>query len=170
MLRLESFLCGVSSVVGKIASLLLLLLVCNVTYDVFTRYVLSDVSIGMQELEWHLFATIVLIGIAYATTENAHVSVDFLYNKTSPKTQILINITGILLFVIPFCCLIIWYGSDYAATAYIRNEQSGDPGGLPYRWIIKSVIPLSSVLILLSNLGVLLRSIRALRSLPGKNP
>lgn len=164
MNAVESALYTLSRSIGAITALLLFVLVCNVAYDVFTRYALNDVSIGMQELEWHLFSIIFLLGTAYASTENAHVRVDFLYDNASAKTQGYINIIGTVLFVIPFALLIFWYGVDFTVTAYVRGEQSGDPGGLPHRWLIKSMIPLAMLLLVCSYCGVLLRTIRTIKN------
>jgi len=147
-----------SGLIGKIAALLLLLLIANVFYDVIMRYLFNDVSIGMQELEWHLFATLFLFGISYTLSVDAHVRVDIIYERLNPKKQAFIDISGTLLFILPFCALIAYYGIGFAHEAYSLGEKSGDPGGLPYRWIIKAMIPLSMSFVIISSLGFMLRS------------
>ncbi len=156
--KLENWIDNFSTRVGKLAALLLLLLIGNVFYDVIMRYLFNDVSIGMQEMEWHLYASIFLLGISYTLSQNAHVRVDLIYERLSPKKQAFIDISGTLVFLIPFCALIAWYGIGFAHEAYTLGEKSGDPGGLPYRWIIKAMIPFSMSLVLISSIGFMLRA------------
>jgi len=145
--------------IGSLCSLLMLLMVLNVFYDVVMRYFFNDVSIGMQELEWHLFAAMFMFGIGYTLKEDGHVRVDVFYDRFSVKTQSIINIIGSLLFALPFTVLIIYFSIDYAYEAYEMGEKSADPGGLSHRWIIRSVIPVSSVYLVACILHVVLEQI-----------
>lgn len=157
-----------SDVIGKVAAALMLLLLLNVFYDVIARYFFKASSIGMQELEWHLFASMFLLGIAYTLKEEGHVRVDILYEKLSEKHQAWVNSIGCLIFILPFCSLIIWYGYDFAFESYSLKETSGDPGGLSHRWIIKAMIPLSALTLAFSCLGLLLKNLRCLINLNAK--
>ncbi len=148
----------ITDAIGKLSAALLLLLLLNVFYDVIMRYLFNDVSIGMQELEWHLYATVFLLGISYTLSQDGHVRVDLIYNQLSPRHQAMVDIGGTLLFLIPFSLLIVWYGVGFVADSYQLGEGSGDPGGLPYRWIIKSMIPLSFLLVVISGIGFMLRA------------
>ena len=148
---------------GNFCSLLMLLMIANVFFDVVMRYFFNDVSIGMQELEWHLFAAMFMFGIAYTLKEDAHVRVDIFYDVMSAKKKAMINIAGSLLFALPITSLILYYGYDYAFEAYSMGEGSADPGGLPHRWIVRSVIPVSSVFLVLSIFHVILSNIQILR-------
>jgi TRAP-type mannitol/chloroaromatic compound transport system permease small subunit len=154
-----------SDLIGTFSAILLLLLVANVFYDVIMRYLLNDVSIGMQELEWHLYSMIFLFGVAYTLRVDGHVRVDFIYERLSQKRRALIDIAGILVFLWPFCFLVAAYGIGFAYEAYDINEMSGDPGGLPFRWLIKGMISLSFVCVMISSLGFMLRSVNAYRGL-----
>ncbi len=147
---------------GNICSLLMLLMIANVFYDVVMRYFFNDVSIGMQELEWHLFAAMFMFGIAYTLKEDAHVRVDIFYDVMSAKKKAMINIFGSIVLALPITLLILYFGFDYAFEAYSMGEGSGDPGGLPHRWIVRSVIPLSSFFLVLSIVHVLLSNIQIL--------
>ena len=159
LLKLEQRFNKFSNIIGNIAAILLLLLLANVFFDVVMRYLFNDVSIGMQELEWHLYATIFLLGIAFTLKENGHVRVDVIYEKLSPKKKAVIDIMGTLIFLLPFCLLIAYYGAGFASNAYEIGEGSGDPGGLPYRWIIKSMIPTSFILVVISSIGFMIRAL-----------
>ncbi len=148
----------ITDATGKLSGILLLLLLLNVFYDVIMRYLFNDVSIGMQELEWHLYSTVFLLGISYTLSQDGHVRVDLIYNQLSPRRQALVDIAGTLLFLIPFSLLITWYGLDFVADSYQLGEGSGDPGGLPHRWTIKAMIPLSFILLIISSIGFMLRA------------
>lgn len=143
---------------GVISAVLLLGLVANVFYDVVMRYLFNDVSIGMQELEWHLFSAIFLLGTAYALKVDGHVRVDLVYERLPPRRQALIDMVGTVVFIWPFCLLVADYGIDFAAEAYSIGEISGDPGGLPMRWIIKGMIPLAFACVVVTSIGFLLRA------------
>ncbi len=149
-----------SARVGRLSAILLLLLLLNVFHDVIMRYLFNDVSIGMQELEWHLYASLFLLGISYTLSQDGHVRVDLIYDRLSPRRQAMVDIGGTLLFLLPFSLLIVWYGVGFVAESYQLGEGSGDPGGLPYRWIIKSMIPLSFLLVIIGSIGFVLRAWR----------
>lgn len=156
------FITKIIDALGNLCSLLMLLMIANVFYDVVMRYFFNDVSIGMQELEWHLFAAMFMFGIAYTLKEDAHVRVDIFYDVMSARKKAIINIAGSLLFALPMTLLILYYGYDYTYEAYSIGEGSGDPGGLPHRWIVRSVIPLSSFFLVLSIIHVVLSNIQIL--------
>jgi TRAP-type mannitol/chloroaromatic compound transport system permease small subunit len=132
---------------------LLLLTIFNVFIDVLLRYLFNNSSIALQEMEWHLFSSLFLLGISYTLQNDAHVRVDIFYANLTQKKQALINVIGFVIFILPISLLIIYYGFDYAYNAYELSELSGNPGGLTHRFIIKSVIPISFILVIIS--GVL---------------
>ena len=91
-------------VIGKVLSILLLLMTLNVFYDVITRYFLHNSSVAMQEMEWHLFGIIFLFGIPVALLDEGHVRVDFLYDRFTLRTKAVINIIGTVFFLLPLAC------------------------------------------------------------------
>jgi len=152
-------------VVGYMTGILLVLMILNVAFDVVMRYAFHNSSIGMQEMEWHLFAVIILFGTGYALKHNAHVRVDFLYDRFSYKTKAIINIIGTLLFLIPLALLIIYGSYDFVMDAYTTGEISEDPGGLTHRWIIKGMIPLAFIFLLFCAVNYILSNINIYRGL-----
>ncbi|USE38132.1 TRAP transporter small permease subunit [Endozoicomonas sp. SCSIO W0465] len=162
LVRLENLLNRFSDVLGKIAALLFILLVFNVFWDVVARYLFNNVSIGLQELEWHLFATVFMLGVPYALRTNGHVRVDLIYERLSIRHRAWIDLLGAIILLMPFALLVGYYGIGFAREAYELGETSGDPGGLPYRWIIKSVIPFTFFSIAISGLAMFLHSINVL--------
>ncbi len=157
---LEKSIAKAVDVVGMLTSILLLLMVFNVSFDVLMRYVFHNSSVGMQEMEWHLFTVIILFGISVALKDEGHVRVDFLYERFSPKKKAIINICGTLFFLMPVALLIFFGSFEFVRDAWDISEISEDPGGLPYRWLIKGMIPLSFGFLLLSAVGYILQNIR----------
>ena len=158
LIKISKALSKFSYLTGYLAALLLILLLFNVAYDVLMRYIFNDVSIGMQELEWHLYASVFLLGLSYTLETGGHVRVDIVYHQLDPKKQAFINIFGTMIFLIPFASLIAYYGLGFAYNSYSINEISGDPGGLTHRWLIKSMISVSFLCLLISSFSFMLRS------------
>jgi TRAP-type mannitol/chloroaromatic compound transport system permease small subunit len=146
--------------IGRAASWLVLAMVLLICYDVTMRYSFNQGSVALQELEWHLFALIFLLGSAYTLKHNNHVRVDILYQSQylSNKHRALINIFGILLFLIPFCVLILITTWPFVENAYYYLEGSPDPGGLPYRYLLKGSILVAFTLLILQGVAELLRN------------
>ena len=159
LLKLEALFDRFSDVMGWIAGFLNLAMLLNVFYDAIMRYFFNTGSIAMQELEWHLFAMVFLFGIAYGLKEDSHVRVDVLYDRFSPRWQAIVNIGGTVLLLLPLSVLIVEGSVWYVTEAYTSGEVSGDPGGLPHRWVIKGMISLAFVCVLISSVGFLLRSV-----------
>jgi TRAP-type mannitol/chloroaromatic compound transport system permease small subunit len=143
-------------VVGKIAqmsSLLLITMVILLVFDVFSRYLFQSGSIMLQELEWHLFATLFLLALVVTQRHDENVRVDILYANFSPKRKALINVLSSLLIILPFSLTIIYYGIDFTLMSYNQLEGSSNPGGIPYRFIIKSVMVVAFILVLVQTLS-----------------
>ncbi len=159
MQRVIKILDKFTDLVGYIAATAMVVMLINVFYDVVMRYFFKNGSIGMQELEWHLFSIVFLFGMAYALKENGHVRVDMFYERMKPRYQAMINIIGAIIFVIPFSILIIKGGYAFAFEAYELGELSGDPGGLTHRWIIKSAIAASFVFLIIATISFIFKNI-----------
>jgi TRAP-type mannitol/chloroaromatic compound transport system permease small subunit len=159
LLRLETLFDRFSDVMGWIAGVLNLLMLVNVFHDAIMRYFFSTGSIALQETEWHLFAMVFLFGIAYGLKEDAHVRVDVLYDRFSPRKKAIVNIAGTVLFLLPLSVLIIEGSVWYVQEAYSSGEVSGDPGGLSHRWLIKLVIPASFLFLVVSAVGFIIHNL-----------
>jgi len=149
---------------GKTAAWLVLVMVLVICYDVTMRYLFQNGSIALQELEWHLFALIFLLGCAYTLKYDEHVRVDILYQSRflSNKHRALINIFGTLFLLLPFCILILITTWPFVENAFYYNEGSPDPGGLPYRYILKGSILVAFSLLILQGIAGLLKNSLAL--------
>ncbi len=104
------------------------------------------------ELQWYLFSIIFLLGASYALKSDAHVRVDIFYNRLSVNAQTWVNIAGSLIFLLPFCILMIWSSWPVVADSWIRLEGSPDPGGLP-RYPLLTVVPLAFMLLMAQGLA-----------------
>jgi TRAP-type mannitol/chloroaromatic compound transport system permease small subunit len=152
--------------IGKGIAWLTLILVLVVCFDVISRYVFKSSSVGVQELEWHIFAVIFLMGAAYTLKHDKHVRVDIIFSRLTEKKQAVVNIIGTVLFLIPFSVLIIFSSFDFVWNSFTIGESSPDPGGLPARFILKAVLPLSFIFILFQGTALLFKSILILKNNP----
>ena len=132
---------------AKISSFSLIFLSFLVAYDAFMRYLFSEGTIALQELEWHLFDIIFLFGFAYTLKMKKHVRVDILYVNYSKEKKALINIFSMILLLIPFSTIFIIDSYDMVYQSFYQNEVSPNPGGLKERWIIKSTLLFSFILL-----------------------
>ncbi|WP_070971132.1 TRAP transporter small permease subunit [Vibrio sonorensis] len=139
-----------------------LALVAVIIVQVVLRKVFANGQIALEELQWHLYATAVMFGTAYAQISNLHVRVDLFYHKFSERKQALVDIFGLLFLAIPFVLIVILHSYDFAYESWRVNESSASPSGLPYRWLIKGVIPISFAMLLMSMVARILRNIETL--------
>ncbi|MFO7739907.1 MAG: TRAP transporter small permease subunit [Desulfatiglandaceae bacterium] len=142
------------------------LLIFVIVLQVFLRYGLGRGLVALEELEWHLYSLAFMFGISYALVTNAHVRVDLISSFLSESTREWIEILGIVFLLMPFIAVVILYGLEFWQASWIHSERSLAPMGLPYRWIIKAVIPLSFALF---GLAALARLIKAIQFLRGRN-
>ncbi len=144
--------------VGRFVSWVTVLLVVVVFSDVVMRYVFQVSFVFTQELEWHLFGFIFLIGAGYTLLHDSHVRVDIIYQKLSTKSQAWVNFIGCLLFLFPGCYLIISTSLGYVHSSFAIMEGSPDPGGIPLRFILKSMIPVGFLLVWLQGISLFIKS------------
>ncbi|MCY4159956.1 MAG: TRAP transporter small permease subunit [Bacteroidetes bacterium] len=104
------------------------------------------------ELQWYLFSIVFLMGASYALKTDAHVRVDIFYNRLSLTAKTWTNIIGTLVFLLPFCILMIWTSWPAVVDSWIRLEGSPDPGGLP-RYPLLTVIPFAFILLMAQGLA-----------------
>jgi len=139
--------------IGDSCSWLSFILVILISLDVFLRYIFNFSSASLYELEWHMFAIIFLIGSSLTLQRDEHVRVDVFYNRFSDKGKNVINLIGNLIFLLPFTIIIFYTSIPFVEDSFNILESSPDPGGLPFRFLIKSMIPIS--FLLLATQGVL---------------
>ena len=169
LFKIERFYNATNKLVGRLLSIILLLMSLNVFYDVIMRYFFQNSSVGMQEMEWHLFSVVILFGVSVALLEEGHVRVDFLYDKYPIRRKAMLNIIGTVLFLIPLALLIFFGSFGFVIDAWQIGEISEDPGGLHYRWAIKGLIPVAFFYLIFSAFGYVVKNINMYRdAAPGQ--
>ena len=143
----------IGNAVSWIWVVLLAVIVCNVVL----RYALAEGRIEFEEIQWHLYSVGFMLGLGYALQHDAHVRVDVLHERFRPTTQAWIDLYGIVLFLFPFIALMLIYGVPFVVDSFVTGEISSSPGGLPYRWAIKSVLVLGFALLGIAALSRLTR-------------
>lgn len=149
---------------GRYTSWLNLSLVLLICLDVALRYLFSYSKNWILELEWHLFAVIFLLGASYGLQHDKHVRVDIFYQNMSEKAQAWLNLLGTLIFLLPWCYVVVKTSAGFAHTSWIIGEGSANPGGLPARYIIRSVVPLAFVLLAVQGLVIALRQMAIIKN------
>lgn len=163
---MQSVIEGIEKIVSlfaKLAAYLVIALSLLVVYDAMNRYLFHGGSVALQELEWHIFDILFLLGLSYTLQKDAHVRVDIFYARFSPKTKAFIDILSQLFLVIPFSLLVLYVSWDFVLQSYAQHEISSDPGGLTHRYLIKGMILLGFVLLLLQSFAILWQKIAFLR-------
>jgi TRAP-type mannitol/chloroaromatic compound transport system permease small subunit len=145
--------------VGRGVAWVTLALVLVVFVDVVMRYLFDTSFVFTQELEWHLFGFIFLIGAGYTLLHDGHVRVDIIYQRLGIKSRAWVNLCGVVIFLIPGCILVMTTGWKFTATAFSIMEGSPDPGGIPFRFILKGCIPVGFTLLLLQGISLGIHSI-----------
>lgn len=158
MERFASWIDQINERVGQWVSWLTLALVLLVFVNVFLRYVFNLPLAWSKELEWHLFALIFLFGAGYSLRHDRHVRVDLFYEKAEKADQQRINFWGTLLFLIPWCLVLIYAGWNAAVDAWRMGERSPESAGLSNLWLIQFALPVGISLLLLQGIAELIRS------------
>jgi TRAP-type mannitol/chloroaromatic compound transport system permease small subunit len=152
----------VTDVVGRIAAWATFTLVVVMAANVLLRYAFATGSVWAQELEWHLMAPICLFGMSYALRHGEHVKVDVLYGGFRPRTKHAVDLIAALLAIV-VSGLIIWLSWRYVGQSWTINEASANPGGIPYRYVLKALIPIGFALFAIQSVAEAIHSFVAWR-------
>ncbi len=153
--------------VGRATSWLALAIVAVMATNVVLRYLFSFGSVWSQELEWHLLAPLILFGIPYALLKGEHVRVDVLFARFSRRNQLRVEAVSQVLCILVSAAFV-WLSLKYVQQSFAIGEQSADPGGLPYRWALKALIPAGFALLFLQSIATLLGVVAKLRAPRGE--
>ncbi len=144
--RIDAFV----GLVGRAVSWLTLGLVLLVALNVLARYLFSMGTVALQELEWHVLAVTALVGISFGVNRGGEVRVDMLYARFGPRTRAGVDmLAGILMLLVAL--YLAYVSIAYVNQSFRFNEGSPDPGGLPYRFVLKSFIPIGMSLLALQS-------------------
>lgn len=115
-------------------------------------------STKFQELEWHLHAALFLLCLGYGYVRNSHVRIELVRERFDLETRAWTEFLGCIVFLLPYAALVLYFSIDFAQRSYAMNEVSSALTGLPYRWVIKSFVPIGMVLLLLAGFAVAARN------------
>lgn len=147
---------GLVRAFGILAAWVCVVLVLLVAGDVFARYLFRTGAVWAQELQWHLISPVALFGMSYALFSGEQVRVDVLYERFPPIVQRCTEVlSGVLMIVLGV--LVMMLSIPWVEMSYVRGEGSPNPGGLPHRFVLKSLIPLGFGLLALQGLAHSLR-------------
>ena len=149
---------GLNEYIGIFVSWLTTFMVLIVFYDTVMRYAFEKGNVAIQELEWHIFAVVFLVGAAYALKNGSHVRVDIIYTRLNTKTKAWIDLLGSLFFLLPFAVMVIYSTENFIANSWAVKEISPDPGGLPARYALKAMIPIGFTLLILQGISEMFKN------------
>ncbi|MBV2180313.1 TRAP transporter small permease subunit [Castellaniella sp. MT123] len=162
LLKLSGWIDALNTLVGRAVTWLVLIVAIISAGNAVMRKVFSLSSNAWLELQWYLFGAIFLLAAGYTFLRNEHVRVDVLSQKLPERTQIFIEIFGLLFFLFPAACLVLWLSIPFFWESYITHELSSNTEGL-IRWPAKLLIPVGFALLVLAGVSHLIKCIGFLR-------
>src|SRR5262245_35550488 len=146
---------------GWIADWLVLLSCLISAGNAFSRYAFSISSNAWLEIQWYMFAAMVMLGASYTLKKNEHVRVDIIYANVATRTQIGIDIFGCILFLLPAAVIMTYLSWPVFYNSWAINEISTNAGGL-IRWPVKIFLPIGFALLTLQGVSELIKRIAML--------
>jgi TRAP-type mannitol/chloroaromatic compound transport system permease small subunit len=157
---------------GMVAAMLYAPMILIIVYDVLQRKFL-DIDPGftntswyrvftstrLQEMEWHLHAVLFLMCFGFAYVRDAHVRIELVRERLGPRVRVWLELAGCALFLVPYCYVVVLYGTDFAERSFSIMERSSAQTGLGMRFIIKSFLPLGFTILALAGASVALKCI-----------
>jgi TRAP-type mannitol/chloroaromatic compound transport system permease small subunit len=161
-LKISSTIDRLNEKIGWVCNLLVLLACLVSAANAMVRYAFDYSSNSFLEMQWYMFAVLVMFGASYTLRRNEHVRVEIFYLLLSERGQLWLDLLGTIVFLIPACLLIGYLSWPLAHEAYLTNEMSSNAGGL-IRWPIKFVLPFGFALLALQGVSEVIKRIAALR-------
>ena len=162
LLALSRAIDAVNERLGRAADWMILIAVLISAGNAMSRYAFDQSSNAWLEVQWYLFAGVVMLGASYTLRLNEHVRVDILYTLLSERGKEWLDLLGAALFLIPSCLIIAWFSWPFFRESWAIQEMSTNAGGL-IRWPVKLVIPVGFVLLALQGLSEIIKRAAALR-------
>lgn len=155
----------ISNAVGRVTSWLTLFMVFVMSLIVVMRYVFDAGMIWLQESVTWMHAAVFMVGAAYTLLHEEHVRVDIFYRRMSARGRALVDLLGVIVFLLPLCGFLAYLAYDFAAVSWSMHETSREPGGLPYPLIpvLKSIVIVMPVAVALQGVSLMLHSLAAIR-------
>ncbi len=164
---ISRYLDAINKYVGHGIAWLALLMVLTQFTVVIMRYVFAIGFIPMQESIWYLHGILFMIGAGYTLLHDGHVRVDIFYRETSAHKKALIDLAGVLVFLLPICAATWWLSWSYVANSWRILEGSTEVSGLPFIYLLKTVILVFVALLVIQGVSLAIKSLLVLTE---KNP
>ncbi len=150
----ESF----TEITGRLIAWLTMLMVALVVLVVVTRYFLEVGSIALQESVTYLHCLVFMMGLAFTLKHDGHVRVDIFYRGFSSKSKAMVNLLGGIFFLVPVCLVIIFTSLDYVLASWAIHETSAENNGLPFVYLLKTLMLLMPATLLLQGVAEIIKS------------
>jgi TRAP-type mannitol/chloroaromatic compound transport system permease small subunit len=164
LLKLSAAVDAITNLIGKLIRWLVLGSVLISAGNAIIRKIFNISSNGFLEIQWYLFAGVFLLGSGFAFMRNVHVRIDFISSKLSKRTNTIIDILGIIVFIVPLCLMMVWLSWPLFSNALATGEMSQNAGGL-IRWPAYLLMPLGFGLLLVQALSELVKRFAFLKGL-----
>ena len=164
LLKISGFIDGMTERIGRTVIWLVLLAVLISAGNAIVRKVFDTSSNALLEIQWYLFAGVFLLGAGYTMLRQGHVKIDVIVGRFSKRTQILIEMLGIVCFLMPFVFAVIDLVWPLVVNAYVSGEMSENAGGLE-RWPVYALVPLGFGLLGLQGVSEFIKRIAFLRGM-----
>ena len=149
---------------GRTVAWLNAVLIAVIIIQVVLRYAFGRGMVVLEEIQWHLYAVGFMVGMSYTLTLDANIRLDILHSRFSRRTKAKVEIWGTLFLLMPFIVIFFLHSLDFVANSWRVGEHSDAPMGLPYRWAIKAVIPVSFALLFLAAISRMVHAFAFLKS------
>ena len=153
-----SFLTSIVTAITTKTAWINMLVMFTILIQVTLRYGFHAGEAWVDEFIWHLYAFF-MFGLSYAITTDSHIRVDIVHMKFTRRKQRIIEVLGIVFLIMPFTIIIFDHSVGWVHHSFMANEFSENTTGLPYRWVVKSLLPISLVLIFIASLSELIKNI-----------
>ena len=164
LLKLSGVIDRINEKLGFVTNFLVLLAVIVSAGNAMSRYAFNLSSNGWLEVQWYMFALIVMYGASYTLRRNEHVRVEIFYLMLSERAQLWLDLICTILFLVPVCLLLAYLSWPFFQLSFDTAEVSGNAGGL-IRWPIKFVLPSGFVLLALQGVSEIIKRIAAIEGL-----
>ena len=153
-----SFLTSIVTIITTKTAWINMLVMFTILVQVTLRYGFHAGEAWVDEFIWHLYAFF-MFGLSYAITTDSHIRVDIVHMKFTRRKQRIIEVLGIVFLIMPFTIIIFDHSVGWVHHSFMANEFSENTTGLPYRWVVKSLLPISLVLIFIASLSELIKNV-----------
>lgn len=162
LLKFSGLIDWVNEKLASIANICVLLSCLVSAVNAMIRYAFDMSSNAWLELQWYMFAVVVMFGASYTLKKNEHVRVDVVYMGLSERNRLWVDLIGTVLFLMPACVLLGWLAWPFFMQSWVQNEMSSNAGGL-LRWPVKFILPLGFALLAFQGISEIIKRIAALQ-------